>query len=151
MTEEITECYETEMGVPTFTMELPDKSMMLAYSSFRNAAFEGNRITIELYDWMIIISGKHLSSLWEHLQMQDIRVIRSNSDSVDGECFVSSIEVKQHEEAASEQDSQQLESLVALLSQQGVRQLEFHALSFSFQQDVLRVASDAALLVGAFA
>lgn len=105
MTDEIIECFETEVGSPTFTAELTEKSMMFPYSSFCNAAYEGNRIKIELYDWQINITGKHLSSLWKHLQMQDVRVIRSNSDNIDGECFISNIEVKQHEEASSEQDS----------------------------------------------
>jgi len=105
MTDENDECFGTEMGIPTFTVELPDEQRMFPYSSFRNAAMKGDRITIELYDWEIGITGQHLSSLWEHLQLQDVRVIRSNSECVDDECCVSSIEVMQHEAPASEQDS----------------------------------------------
>ena len=97
--ENIDESFETEMGIPIFTIELPEHEQMFPYSSFRNAVFKGNRITMEFYDWKITINGKRLSSLWKQLQLQDVRVIRCNSDSGDGQCFVYSIEVKQLEES----------------------------------------------------
>jgi len=102
--EDIDDSFETEMGVPHLTVELSSEQKMFPYHSFCNAVFQGNRITIELNDWQITIEGKRLSSLWRQLQVQDVRVIRCNSDRADGQCFVSAIVVKQLEELVEEPD-----------------------------------------------
>lgn len=104
MTDEKDECFETEMGVPTFTVELPNEQRMFPYNSFRNAVLRADRITIELYDWEIAIAGKRLGSLWKQLQLQDVRVIRINPDTTDGQCAISDIEIRLLEAEPEEQD-----------------------------------------------
>lgn len=91
------DCFETERGVPTVTVELEGECRMIGYNSFRNAAFTGSRITIEFFDWVLTIDGKYLDSLWLSLQLQDVRVVRINPDVAVGQCAVSSIDVKRQE------------------------------------------------------
>lgn len=100
MTDEKDECFETETGVPTLTIETAGEIRMFPYSSFRHATLKEDRITVELFEWEIIIHGKQLNSLWRQLQMQDLRVIRPNPGALGGSCAISSIEVSRTEEDA---------------------------------------------------
>ena len=87
------ECFETETGVPTLTIEIAGVATMVPYSSFRQAVFENEQIAIEFYDWQMVIVGERLSTLWRQLQLQDVRVIRPSGGAVDGSCFVSRIKL----------------------------------------------------------
>ena len=98
MTDNNEECFETETGVPTLTVETAGEMRMFPYSSFRDAVLKEDYVTIQLFEWEIIIHGKRMNSLWRQLQMQDLRVIRPNPGAAGGSCVISSIEVSRTEE-----------------------------------------------------
>ena len=98
MNDQKDECFETETGVPTLTIEVTGTATMIPYSSFRQAVFQEDQIEIECYDWQIEIEGQRLSSLWRQLQMQDVRVIRRSSGAADGPCLISEIKMTQIQE-----------------------------------------------------
>lgn len=105
MTDHHDECFETEVGVPTLTVEIARTATMFPYSSFRQAILQDERIVIELFDWQIVLVGERLSSLWRQLQMQDVRVIRTSGEGSDGSCLVSEIKLARTQEDADAPDA----------------------------------------------
>lgn len=85
------ECFEIETGTPTITAILDGQEKMIPYMSFRDADKQGDCITIRFHDWIITITGKSLDSLWQQLQMQDVRVIRKSSQTVEDDCCITGI------------------------------------------------------------
>ena len=95
LTNEQDECYETEMGTPTLTIELSSGQRMIPYAGFRDAVFKGDSITIRFLDWIVVIMGKSLLPLWRQLQMQDVRIIRHSLNDSMSDCSVTAIDVRE--------------------------------------------------------
>ena len=92
------ECFETEMGVPTLTIELAKEQRMISYAGFRDAVLKGNNITISFISWNVIIRGESLLALWQQLQLLDVRVIRCSDSSIEAECSISQIEMLENDD-----------------------------------------------------
>ena len=92
------ECFEIEMGTPTLTLELSGEQRMVGYSGFRDAVMKSGGITVRFRDWIVIINGENLSFLWRQLQMQDVRLIRVNKRTAEGDCVVTQIQITEIEE-----------------------------------------------------
>lgn len=95
LNDEQEECFETELGVPTLTVENPGHQRMIGYSSFLDALMEGNRITVRFRDWLVVITGESLETLWKQFQMQDVRVIRPSKVNPQHGCRIIDIQVSE--------------------------------------------------------
>jgi len=96
--EESKECYELEPGTPTLTLERRSLQRMIPYSSFGDAIFLENHITLRFHDWVVEINGTSLEGLWQHFQMQDVRVVRTVPGEPEFGSVVNSINITAVEE-----------------------------------------------------
>lgn len=93
LSDELDECFETELGTPTLTVENSGHHRMIGYGSFCDALMDGNRITIRFRDWIVIVTGESLATLWKQLQMQDVKLIRPSKVKPQHGCRIANIEV----------------------------------------------------------
>lgn len=83
-------------GTPTVTFVSEQVQRMLPYHSFVRGRFEGGRITLHFGDLLVIVDGESLEELWEGLQLQDVRIVRSlgAASTEAGECSIKRIAIR---------------------------------------------------------
>lgn len=79
-------------GTPTITFQLEEgHEMMLPYHSFKQGFFREHHISLIFADGNVMIAGKHMRELWEHLQIQDVRFIKPKKADTKGEIVLTSV------------------------------------------------------------
>ena len=91
------ECFETEVGTPTLTVELEAESRMLPWGTFQDAVLNDEGVLLRLSPYEIRIEGDLLGDLWKSIQLQDVRVIRKLDSVADGETHVRSLSMEKIE------------------------------------------------------